>query len=231
MWFRFLESETPRLESGSCYLLVSWAWAGCVTSPLGLNFLICKMGEITATLQGYREDFGMWKCLGGAQEMFVIFSFAFPSEKKMSPLSCKPLPGPFLLCRIVSDEGVIRAVLVIFASLEIEFFSKEVGAHKRKCLSLEPHILQSFIFMQKPLIGYTCSLSAFPVLPFSCDLERRLGKWFVRECLVRCTSWADQFIWPQFLHLWNGNGKTRFLPFFKDVMRIHWSIMLSFEWK
>lgn len=56
MRVRLLELGTPRIESG---LLVSWAWAGCFTSPLGLNVLICKMGEITPLVQGYGEDSGM----------------------------------------------------------------------------------------------------------------------------------------------------------------------------
>lgn len=70
----------------------------------------------------------------------------------MSFVSCELLPGPFiLLCRMVADKGIIRALLM-FAFLEIQFFSKEVGARKRKCLSSEPHILQSSIFIQKPLV-------------------------------------------------------------------------------
>lgn len=69
----------------------------------------------------------------------------------MSALSGELLPGPFFLCRVVSDEGFIRALLLIFTSLEIEFFLKEAGARKRECLPLEPHILQSFTFIQKPL--------------------------------------------------------------------------------
>lgn len=70
----------------------------------------------------------------------------------MSAVRCELLPGPaILLCGMVSGEGFIRALLTMFASLERELFLKEVGAHKRKCLSLEPRILQSFIFKQEPL--------------------------------------------------------------------------------
>ena len=48
------ELETPRLQSGPGSLPVSWAWA--LPFPLSLNFLICEMGEITLTLQGYGGD-------------------------------------------------------------------------------------------------------------------------------------------------------------------------------
>lgn len=73
-------------------------------------------------------------------------------KKTMSAVRCELLPGPaILLCGMVSGEGFLRALLTMFASLERELFLKEVGAHKRKCLSLEPRILQSFIFKQEPL--------------------------------------------------------------------------------
>lgn len=62
-----------------------------------------------------------------------------PWWKKNITVSCKLLPGPvILLCGVVPGKGFLRALLTMFASLEIELFSEEVGTPKRKCLSLEP---------------------------------------------------------------------------------------------
>lgn len=80
-------------------------------------------------------------------------------EEKVSAVQLPALPWPFpLLCRMVSDQGMIRGFLL---SLEIKFFPKGVGANKRKCLLLEPHIFQSSIFTEKPLRWCTISFQTF----------------------------------------------------------------------
>lgn len=56
-----------------------------------------------------------------------------PWWKKNITVSCK-----LLLCGVVPGQGFPRALLTVFASLETELFSEEVGAPERKCLSLEP---------------------------------------------------------------------------------------------
>lgn len=51
-----------------------------------------------------------------------------PWWKKNTTVSCELRPGPaILLCGVVPGEGFLRALLTMFASLEIELFSKELG--------------------------------------------------------------------------------------------------------
>ncbi|CAM9682050.1 unnamed protein product, partial [Rangifer tarandus platyrhynchus] len=52
-------------------------------------------------------------------------------KKRCQLFSYKLLPGPFILCRMVPDQGIIRALLWIFALLEMKFLSKEIGSDKR----------------------------------------------------------------------------------------------------
>lgn len=80
--------------------------------------------------------------------MSAILPSAFPGGGEP-----RQLPGgpAVLICGMVSGEGFIRALLTLIVSLERELFLKEVGARKRKCLSSEPHLLQSFVFIQEPL--------------------------------------------------------------------------------
>lgn len=89
------------------------------------------------------------RCSGDVRSLLPCL----PWWKENITVSFELLPGPaILLCGVVPGEGFLRALPTMFASLEIELFSR-VRAPKRKCLSLEPHILQSFVFIQEPLTG------------------------------------------------------------------------------
>lgn len=150
MWARLLELETPRIESG--HLLHG---LGQVAFPLPW----ASMSSSIKWVESHLSDRGMVRTRGceRAQEVLrrCLFSSPLPSLVE-GKHNCK-LGAP-AWTRHSSLWGGSRRGLsqsspddVCFPGNRIIF--KRVRAPKRKCLSLEPHILQSFVFIQEPLTG------------------------------------------------------------------------------
>lgn len=149
VWARLLELETPRIESGR--LLHG---LGQVAFPLPWASMSSSIKWVESHLSGR----GMARTRGCERALEVLrrclFSSPLPSlvEGKHDCKLGAPAGPATLLCGVDPGEGFLRALPTMFASPEIELFSR-VRAPKRKCLSLEPHILQNFMFIQEPLTG------------------------------------------------------------------------------
>lgn len=169
------ELETPRLHSGPGSLPVLWAWAGSFTFSPEPQFLHLWNGwnhtYFTGLWWGLRS-FRMCKCLADAPQMLVTFSFAFSSEREKDV--CCSVTNCCLGLSFSVEWFQTRASSELSCGFLLSWrwnSFQEIGADKRKYLSLEPHICQSFIFIEKPLRWCTINFD-FSTLPFSCGFEK-----------------------------------------------------------